>query len=236
MSPLKTDTLFSDHLSRLHEQSDVETYVAARTQFKGTDEEFVVLARQYADLPPEEKGAFLAGHGISVQDASLSLAVSPKMGEFLFCMALARNASSILELGSSNGVSTLYFAAALRTRGCGKVIATELEPAKCAALRANATAVGLVDYVDLRQGDVFETLRNLQGPFDIVFIDIWASGYLDIFKAVEPLLVPGTVVLADNMFTAADEVRSFKEYLDAASNISNTTLSFESGVEFAVIL
>jgi len=236
MKPIKMNSLLSEHLSRLHEKSEAETYAKARSQFNGTDEAFLVLAREYADLAPDKKGAFLSAHGISVQASALSLAVSPEMGEFLFSMALAKDASSILELGSSNGVSSLYFAEALRVRGGGKVIATELEAAKCAALRVNAAAVGLGDLVDLRQGDVFETVKTLQGPFDIVFIDIWASGYLDIFKAVEPLLVPGTVVLADNMFTSPEEVQPFKAYLNAMPGIYNVTLPFESGVEFAVVL
>jgi predicted O-methyltransferase YrrM len=231
-----TSNLFRDYVSRLHEKSEAETYAYARSQFKGSDEEFVELARQYAALAPDRKGTFLASHGISVQDSSLSLAVSPEMGEFLYTMTLAKGASSVLELGSSNGVSSLYFAEALRVRGDGMVIATELETTKCAALRSNVAAVGLTDFVDLRQGDVFETIKQIRGPFDIVFIDIWASGYLDIFKAIEPLLVPGTIILADNMFTAPQEVRPFKEYLHSMPRIQSSTLAFESGVEFAVIL
>ncbi|MHB8249572.1 MAG: hypothetical protein ACYDCX_11915 [Acidithiobacillus sp.] len=57
MSPIKTNSLFSEHLSRLHEKSEAETYAKVRTQFKGTDEAFLVLARQYADLAPEKKGS-----------------------------------------------------------------------------------------------------------------------------------------------------------------------------------
>ena len=231
-----TNTLFRDYVCRLHEKSEAETYANARNQFDGSDEEFLGLARQYADLAPDKKGAFLASHGISVQHPSLSLAVSPEMEEFLYTMTLAKDASSILELGSSNGVSTLYFAEALRLRGGGTVIATELETEKCATLRSNVAAVGLDNFVDLHQGDVFETVARIQGPFDIVFVDIWASGYLDIFKAVEPLLTSGSVILADNMFTAPGEVLPFKDYLRSLPHIRTTTLAFESGVEFAVVL
>ena len=236
MGKLMTSTPFRDYLSRLHQQSEVETYAYARSQFTGSDEEFAELATQFADLAPDKKGTFLSSHGIAVQDSSLSLAVSAEMGEFLYTLTLAKGASSVLELGSSNGVSTLYFAEALRVRGGGMVIATELETAKCAALQCNVAAVGLADFVDLHQGDVFETVGRIHGPFDIVFIDIWASGYLDIFKVVEHLLVPGTIILADNMFTAQEQVRPFKEYLNAMPRVQTCTLAFESGVEFAVVL
>ncbi len=236
MHVITGNALLSERLSHLHASSEAQTYAEARRQFAGSEAEFTALAQRYAELSPESKGKFLQSHGIAVQDAALSLAISPEMGEFLCNMVLSKAAKSILELGSSNGVSTLYFAEALRLRGAGKVVATELDESKCAALRQNIAAVGLSDFVDLRRGDVFATVKQLDGPFDIVFIDIWADGYLDIFQAIEGLLAPGSVVLADNMFTSAEAVRPFKEYLNAKPNICNTTLPFESGVEFAVVL
>jgi len=229
-------TPLGKRLAELHTESEAQTYASARAQYPGSDAAFRELAREYGELAPERKGAFLQAHGISVQDPALSLAISREMGAFLFNLVLARRAGSILELGSSNGVSTLYFAEALRRLGGGRVVATELEAAKCAALRGNVEAAGLAPFVELHEGDVFESVKALQGPFDLVFIDIWAAGYLDIFQQVERLLAPGSVVLADNMFTAAEAVMPFKAHLEGRADISNTTLPFESGVEFAVVL
>ena len=236
MNPIAANPALAGRLERLHDESEAQILASARAAYGGDDESFRVLAARYAELAPERKGAFLKEHGIAVQEAGLSLAVSPEMGAFLFNLVLAKGARSVLELGSSNGVSTLYFAEALRRTGGGRVVATELEAAKCDALAANAAEVGLGDYIELHRGDVFETVDALEGPFDILFIDIWASGYLDIFKAAERLLRPGTVVLADNMFTAADEVAPFKAHLEAHAGVSSTTLPFEAGVEFAVVL
>ena len=94
----------------------------------------------------------------------------------------------------------------------------------------------MAPYVDLREGDVFRTVAELEGPFDLVFIDVWADLYLDIFRKIERLLRPGSVILTDNMFTAEDSVRSFKQYLDAHPGLSSTTLEFESGVELTVVV
>lgn len=187
-------------------------------------------------LSPAEKGPFLKSNGISLRDSTLSLAISSEMGEFLFNLTLCKKPQTILELGSSNGVSTLYFAEALRLLGGGKVVATELNETKCESLWSNIQALALTPFVDLRRGDVFTTTRDIHEKFDIVFIDIWASGYLDIFRQVEKLLNPGAIVLADNMFTSADEVQPFKAYLDANPDISNSTLNFESGIEFGIVL
>jgi predicted O-methyltransferase YrrM len=230
-------------LQKLHEENDRQVYARARKQYRGDDESFQKLALEYASLGPRTKGAFLRSHGLTTNDsnavaaaeANLSLAISPQMGAFLTNIVLAKRPNSVLELGSSNGVSTLYFANALASLNTGTVVATESNPMKCANLRKHARAAGLDGFVDLREGDIFETLDALNGAFDIIFLDMWASDYLEAAKKLERLIVPGTVILADNMYTAEDEVRPFKDYLSGHARIATTTLDFESGVEFAVV-
>ncbi|MBB5418734.1 putative O-methyltransferase YrrM [Paraburkholderia sp. JPY171] len=162
--------------------------------------------------------------------------MSAETGRFLRNMVLSHKPARILELGSSCGVSTLYFAEALRILGSGSVVATELDAGKCAQLRAHVEMAGVDAYVDVREGDVFETVAGLDGTFDMVFIDVWADSYLNLFKQIERLLRPGSIVLADNMYTAEDAVRPYKHYLDDDPRFSTTTLNFESGVEFTVVV
>jgi len=229
-------------LSRLHKQNITETMARARGQFRGSNEEFLKLAEQYNTLAPRLRGEFLRTHGLSSNDAEFSqgtdllLAISPDMGRFLQNMALSHQSHRILELGSSCGVSTLYFAEALYTLGRGTVIATEFDSTKCAQLRENTQISGLESFVDLREGDVFKTISKLEGTFDIVFIDIWADAYLRLFKQIEHLLRPGSIILTDNMYTADEAVQPYKHYLDQNPRFSSTTLDFESGVEFTVVL
>lgn len=229
-------------LQRLHEQSDAQNLERARAQFSGTDEEFLSVAKQYYALTPKLRGQFIKQHGLSSEDSdtsqgtSLSLAVSAEMGSFLRHMVLSHRPTRILELGSSYGVSTLYFAEALRTLGGGTVVATELDAAKCAQIRTNIQTAEVESYVDLREGDVFQTVSTLEGSYDMVFIDVWANLYLDLFKQIEHLLRPGSIILADNMYTAEDEVRAYKEYIDQHPRFSSMTMNFESGAEFTVAL
>ncbi|MFM0499726.1 O-methyltransferase [Paraburkholderia caffeinilytica] len=229
-------------LQRLHEQSQTEVIARARAQFQGSNEEFLTLADEYDTLAPRLRGRFLETLGLSSEDfessqgTPLSLAVSAETGRFLSNMVLSHKPARILELGSSCGVSTLYFAEALRTLGKGTVVATELDPAKCAQLRAHVRTAGVDAYVDLREGDVFQTVAELDGAFDMVFIDVWANTYLNLFKQIERLLRPGSIVLADNMYTAEDAVRPYKQYLDDHPRFSSTTLDFESGLEFTVVV
>jgi predicted O-methyltransferase YrrM len=229
-------------LHRLHEQSDAEVMARARAQFRGSSEEFMTLAEDYDTIAPRLRGRVLETLGLSTEDfessqgTALSLAVSAETGRFLRNMVLSHKPARILELGSSCGVSTLYFAEALRTLGGGVVVATELDAAKCAQLRTNVRTAGVDAYVDLREGDVFQTVAGLDGTFDMVFIDVWASAYLELFKRTERLLRPGSIVLADNMYTAEETVRPYKQYLDEHPRFSSTTLDFESGLEFTVVV
>ena len=229
-------------LQRLHEQSRTEMMIRARAQFSGSSDEFLTLAEEYDTLAPHLRGRFLETLGLSTEDfesaqgTALSLAVSAEMGRFLRNMVLAHRPRRILELGSSYGVSTLYFAEALRTLGSGVVVATELDPAKCAHLRTHVKTAAVGAYVDLREGDVFQTVSALDGAFDMVFIDVWANTYLDLFRRTEHLLRAGSIILADNMYTAEDAVQPYKQYLDGNPRFSTTTLDFESGVEFTVVV
>jgi predicted O-methyltransferase YrrM len=229
-------------LRRLHEQSQTEVIAHARAQFQGSSNEFLTLAEEYDTLAPRLRGRFLETLELSSEDfessrgTPLSLAVSAETGRFLHNMVLSHKPARILELGSSCGVSTLYFAEALRTLGRGVVVATELDAVKCAHLRAHVRTAGVDAYVDLREGDVFQTVSGLDGTFDMVFIDVWANIYLNLFRQIERLLRPGSIVLADNMYTAEDAVWPYKHYLDDNPRFSTTTLNFESGIEFTVVV
>lgn len=229
-------------LQQLHERSQTEVIARARAQFHGSNEEFLTLADEYETLAPRLRGRFLETLGLSSEDfessqgTPLSLAVSAETGRFLGNLVLSHKPARILELGSSCGVSTLYFAEALRTLGSGRVVATELDAVKCAQLRSHIRTAGVDAYVDLREGDVFQTVSGLDGTFDLVFIDVWASTYLNLFKQIERLLRPGSIVLADNMYTAEDAVQPYKRYLDDHPRFSTTTLDFESGIEFTVVV
>jgi predicted O-methyltransferase YrrM len=229
-------------LQRLHEESRSEIVARARAQFHGSNEDFLSLAEEYDAIAPRLRGRFLETFGLSSDDfdssesSPLSLAVSPETGVFLRNMVLSQQPARILELGSSCGVSTLYFAEALRTLGRGVVVATERDALKCTRLRDHVGTAGLDAYVDVREGDIFETVAELDGTFDMVFIDVWADAYLKVFKEIERLLRPGAVVLADNMYTAEDAVQPYKRYLADDPRFSTTTLDFESGIEFTVVV
>src|SRR5262249_599410 len=106
------------------------------------------------------------------------VALDRDKAELCYQLCRAVDARRIVEIGTSFGVSTLYLAAALRDNiraggGTGVVVGTEYEPAKASAARAHFAQAGLGDLIDLREGDLRETLRRLEGAVDFMLVDIW---------------------------------------------------------------
>jgi predicted O-methyltransferase YrrM len=127
------------------------------------------------------------------------LAVSRETGALLYMLARSSRARSIVEFGTSFGISTLHLAAALRDNGGGRLITSEFEPSKVARARSHLIAAGLIDLVDIREGDALETLSaDLPETIDLVLLDGAKSLYPDILGLVESRLRPGAIVVADN--------------------------------------
>jgi predicted O-methyltransferase YrrM len=156
-----------------------------------------------AALSPEEhqglmrsKTNYLDFYG---QLKDLPLAVSRETGKLLYMLARSSKARTIVEFGTSFGLSTLYLAAALRDNGGGRVITSEFEPSKVARARHNLTAGGLIDLVEIREGDALQTLRtDLPDTVDLLLLDGAKSLYPEILNLVESRLGPGAFVIADN--------------------------------------
>jgi predicted O-methyltransferase YrrM len=164
------------------------------------------------------------------------VALEPIKAEFCHMLCRALRARRVVEIGTSFGVSTLYLADAVRANGGGVVIGTEYEPAKAAAARANFEAAGVADLVDLREGDLRETLRSLEGPIDFVLMDIWTEMARPALELVHPHLRPGAIVVADNtgdFFRHA--YRHFFEFVnDPKNGLKTMTLPFQGGLELVV--
>ena len=129
----------------------------------------------------------------------IPLAVSRDTGRLLYLLARSVGAASIVEFGTSFGISTMHLAAALRDNGGGRLVTTEFEPSKVMKARANLADAGLADLVEFREGDAVETLAtNLPERVDLVLLDGAKSLYADILDLLERRLRPGALVIADD--------------------------------------
>ncbi|MBX5015195.1 O-methyltransferase [Rhizobium lentis] len=129
----------------------------------------------------------------------LWLPVSRDAGTLLYMLARSCRAHTIVEFGTSFGISTLHLAAALRDNGGGRLITSEFEPSKLTRARENLTAGGLIDLVEIREGDALHTLgTDVPETIDLLFLDGAKGLYRDILELVEDRLRPGALIVADN--------------------------------------
>lgn len=162
------------------------------------------------------------------------LAVQPAMGVFLNLCARSLGARTIVEFGTSFGISTLYLAAAARDTG-GFVTGSELEPSKAERARANLQEAGLADYAEIRIGDAMETLKDVAGPVDLLFLDGWKDLYVPVLQMMEAKLRAGSLVLADNIHTFPAELKPYMDYVSRADGpYDSMILPFESGLGFSL--
>ncbi len=190
----------------------------------------------YRNRPREGRAAYPnMDAGDHAHFADKLVAIERDKAEFCYALCRATDARRIVELGTSFGVSTLYLAAAVRDNGGGVVIGTENEPEKVRAARANFSAAGLSDLIELREGDVRETLKRIEGPLDFVLFDIWAEAVRPALDLLLPHLRSGSVVCADNTAGRPLGYHAFFEVLDDPSHGFRTmTLPFKGGFEMAV--
>ena len=149
----------------------------------------------------------------------IPLPVSRETGALLYMLARATRAQAVLEFGTSFGVSTIYLAAALRDNGGGRIITTEFESSKAARAREHLTEAGLIDLVEIREGDALETLaHDLPDTLDFVLLDGAKALYADILHRIETRLRPGSIVLADDAHRCPEFVSRMRS--DAARYLS----------------
>lgn len=131
---------------------------------------------------------------------TVPLPITRRAGLFLYSLVCSTKPRTIVEFGTSFGVSTVYMAAALQTCGSrGRIITTECEPYKVARARATLEAAGVSDLVEIREGDAVETLASdLPDEIDFVLLDGAKRLYCEVLGLLEPSLASGAVVFADD--------------------------------------
>jgi predicted O-methyltransferase YrrM len=163
------------------------------------------------------------------------VALDRDKAEFCYHVCLALQARRVVEAGTSYGVSTMFLAAAVRANHGGLVTGTEYEPEKAAIARRHFEEAGLSAFIDLREGDLQQTLVDVEGPIDFMLIDIWTPMALPALSLVAPRLRQGAVVICDNTTQFRDGYGEYFEFVhDPRNGLRTMTLPFEGGLEFTV--
>jgi caffeoyl-CoA O-methyltransferase len=123
--------------------------------------------------------------------------VGPLEGRFLEMLVYLSQPRRVLEIGTFSGYSALSMAPALPPGG--RIVTCDVDPKAAALARAHFEASPWADRIELRQGPALATLAELEGPFDLVFIDAEKVEYRDYYEAVLPLLSERGVIAVDNV-------------------------------------
>jgi len=223
MASILNDPKLEALLDRLHTQSD--------TQVDETNEYF---EQREQELAIDQENFYSDDIYRFLSDKMVAL--DRDKAEFCYLLCRSLGAARVVEAGTSFGVSTLYLAAAVRDNQVenGVVIGTEYEPKKVEIARAIFKEAGLSEFIDLREGDLRQTLQGVGGPVDFMLVDIWEVA-LPALELVSSSLRPGAIVVCDNTAVDPAEYRDYFEFVNAPGNHFRTmTVPFEGGFELTV--
>ncbi len=160
------------------------------------------------------------------------LNITPETGRLLWILVRSARATRILEVGTSNAYSTIWLAGAARATG-GRVTTLELNPAKVKLARENLARAGLADRVEVLEGRAVDSLGTLPGPLDFVFLDADRGNYLTYLELVVPRLVPGGLLVADNVSSHAQELHDYLARVKSHPALFSVTVPVGKGEEIS---
>ncbi|MFB6950382.1 O-methyltransferase [Streptomyces niveus] len=165
-------------------------------------------------------------------NAEVYMPISAEGGKLLYSLIRAARPATVVEFGTSFGISTLYLAAAVRDNGTGRVISSELSADKIAAARRTFAKTGLDDLITVLEGDARETLAALDGPVDFLLLDGWKDLCLPVLRLLEPRLAPGTLVVTDDVDLPA-LAPCLAHVRDPRNGYESVTFPVEDGMEIS---
>ncbi|MEV6417582.1 class I SAM-dependent methyltransferase [Kribbella sp. NPDC051718] len=201
-----------------------------------------VLDRLFEDAKRDDDVRSPSGDGFSYESATaqeradaladIYMPISAAGGGLLYSLVRAARPSTVVEFGTSYGISTIYLAAAVADNGFGEVLTTELSATKIAAAQSNLTEAGIADQVKILPGDALTTLADIPGPIGLLLLDGWKDLCLPVLRLLEDRLAPGALVVADD-----SSFPSMSDYLTYIRNPTNgyvtTSFPVEDGMEIS---
>ncbi len=134
--------------------------------------------------------------------------ITPDEGRLLWVLTAATGAKHVVEIGTSNGYSAIWFCLGLRTTG-GKLTTHEIDPYRISLADKYFKQAGVSNLVTIVEGDAHKTVTRIKEPIDILFIDADKAGYFDYLNKLLPLVRPGGLILANNTTDLASEMQDY---------------------------
>jgi caffeoyl-CoA O-methyltransferase len=190
----------------------------------------VVRGDQYPPVPRADFEKRILATLDSARKAGATYANVPDAdGRLLRVLTESVNAKNVVEIGTSTGLSGLWFCMALEKTG-GKLTTFEYDAGRAATAKKHFKEAGVDRLVTVVEGDAHQTVSRLKEPIDVVFVDADKEGYVDYLNKLLPLVRPGGLILAHNVDMVPDYVKS------VTSSADLETVFYMSGGGMAVTL
>ncbi|MBK5114758.1 MAG: O-methyltransferase [Candidatus Heimdallarchaeota archaeon] len=159
--------------------------------------------------------------------------ITPDVGLFLNILVKSTKAINVLEIGTSNGYSSIWLGLATQENK-GQLITLEVDPLKVKMAKENLEKAGLANTVKLIEGDAKQTLSILEKKFDFVFLDAEKEDYLEYFHLIFPKLKVGGVIVADNVISHAEDLKEYINFVRANPNTQSVLVPIGRGEELTL--
>ena len=156
-------------------------------------------------------------------------------GRLLYDIIMEHGYKRGLEVGTSNGYSTLWIGLAFQQTG-GEMITIEIEPSRAREAQENFIHAGLETTIDSRINDALKEIPTLKGEFDFVFLDAWKPDYIKYLEMVLPKMKPGGVITAHNVTSQGPDMRDFLDAIKDNPQLETTiNRSSRAGVSVSFV-
>lgn len=155
--------------------------------------------------------------------------IAPENGQFLYILIQSIQAQNVLEIGTSNGYSTIWLAAALKETG-GRLVTLEIDQERAKEAQSNLTEADLDDLVEIRVGNALDEIPKCNTTFDLVFLDAEKGEYLRYLELVLPNLRIGGLVVADDTVTMRDEMLDYVDFVFDTPLLYSVDIPLDDGI------
>lgn len=160
--------------------------------------------------------------------------IPAETGKFFYNLVLISKSKNILEIGTSNGYSTIWLAEAAK-QNKGRVLTIEISENKIKMAKENFNRAKLKN-IKIIQGDAIKEIPKLKEKFDFMFIDAIKSDYIKYLKLNEKNLKKNSIIVADNAIIFKDKMQDYLNYMEKNKNYSSVLVPIGTGVEFSLKL
>ena len=155
--------------------------------------------------------------------------IAPENGQFLSILIRSIQAQNVLEVGTSNGYSTIWLAAALKETG-GRLITLEFDQKRAEEAQAHLQEVGLDNIVEVRIGNALDEIPKCDATFDLVFLDAEKNEYRRYLELALPNIRPGGLIVADDTITMRDEMPDYVEFVFNTPLLHSVDIPLDDGI------